>query len=70
MYRAVKRAKIVHKKCPRCNNSVEMYLARDRALVVPLFAKLNLLSPYMLKCPICIYAEPLTNQQARSLMAR
>lgn len=67
-YRAVKRGRSVHKQCPRCHNNVDMFLARDRGVLVPIFTKIKLLSPYMLKCPICIYVEPLTNQQAYSLM--
>ena len=47
-----------------------MILARERGLLVPLLSKVKMLSPYMLKCPICIYVEPLTNQQAYSLMER
>jgi len=46
-----------------------MILARERGLV-PLLSKVNMLSPYMLKCPICIYVERLTSQQAYSLMEK
>jgi hypothetical protein len=68
--RPIKRSKVVSKQCPRCHNNVDMILARERGLLVPLLSKARLLSPYMLKCPICIYVEPLTNQQAYSLMER
>jgi hypothetical protein len=68
VYRVVKRARTVQRECPRCHNGVEMMLVRDRGLLVPLFTSIRLLSPFSLKCPICIHSEPLTNQQAYSLM--
>jgi phage FluMu protein Com len=67
-YRRIKGAKTISKVCPRCSNHVQMMLVRDRGLLVVPLTKVGLLSPFQLKCPICIHVESLTNQQAHSLI--
>jgi hypothetical protein len=71
----VKGAKNVRKVCPRCSNIVDMVLVRDIDLMFGLLAKFRAdfigmrgYYNFRLKCPICIYEEKLTVQQAFSLM--
>lgn len=71
----VQGAKEVRKVCPRCSNVVDMVLIRDPDLTFGLLAKLRVdfigirgYYNFRLKCPICIYEEKLTVQQAFSLM--
>jgi hypothetical protein len=71
----VKNSKKVQKQCPRCSNVVEMYLIKNEDLSFGLLAKLRAdftgmkhYFNFRLKCPICIYEEPLTVQQGYSLM--
>jgi len=73
----VKKAKRVRRKCPRCSNVVDMYLIKNDGLDFGLLATLRAdfigaksYFSFRLKCPICIYEEPLTVQQGFSLMER
>jgi hypothetical protein len=76
-YKVIRNAKAVRKTCPRCSNVVEMQLVRDRDITLGALARLRLDFPgltgyysFRLKCPICIYEESLSLQQAYSLMGR
>jgi hypothetical protein len=73
----VRNARKVRKKCPRCSNVVDMHLIRNEDFGFGLLAKLRVdffgaksYFNFRLKCPICIYEEPLTVQQGYSLMER
>lgn len=63
-------AKKVPRSCPRCKNSVEFELVSDSA-GISLYGLASTLIPmkryWAIKCPICIYYEPITSQEAKEL---
>ena len=53
-WKAVKGAKTVSKKCPRCGNSVEFQLMYDTEFWLFGLIRKKI---HVLKCPICIHIE-------------
>jgi hypothetical protein len=64
-WKKVPGAQTVKKRCPRCRNLVEFYLARDSH---KLFFFIPIHYVYVLCCPICVHEEEVSRGERKELM--